>query len=327
MLFNIENLGNVIQTKINVENEQPSTSLANFYRSSIDLIQHFLLNKKLISDTQSNHLLTIFSRMQFVCVNRIDVSYCYGTNISKLPPTSSNIDTYIDDQTCKFYILKKYETSEMRYTDAMVNFIVEDKVIRSELLSRIKMLLQIYQKDDAEGLAKLRETLTEKYEPKWTIPEEIKKDIPVVLPSIPEKEKEKTISKKPEVTDEKIKQLMNEPSYRPKPRPKQVTNEEDVNRITSFPARASNIESDMPITKDPSKTQSKPNSDDATEREHTQSKPKSDDATEREHIPSLSTSNSNDQNHRVSQGHEQTNDEHAIPKNRTGKHTDGKNRI
>jgi hypothetical protein len=224
----------------------------------------------------------------------------------------------------------------------MVNFIVEDKVIRSELLSRIKMLLQIYQKDDAEGLAKFRETLTEKYEPKWTIPEEIKKDIPVVLPSMPEQEKEKTISKKPEVTDEKIKQLMNEPSYRPKPRPKQVTNEEDVNRITSFPARASNIESDMPKTKDPSKTQSKPNSDDATEREHTQSKsksddaterehtqskPKSDDATEREHIPSLSTSNSNDQNHRVSQGHEQTNDEHAIPKNRTGKHTDGKNRI
>jgi hypothetical protein len=209
----------------------------------------------------------------------------------------------------------------------MVNFIVEDKVIRSELLSRIKMLLQIYQKDDAEGLAKLRETLTEKYEPKWTIPEEIKKDIPVVLPSIPEKEKEKTISKKPEVTDEKIKQLMNEPSNRPKPRPKETTNEEDVNRITSFPTRASNIESDMPITKDPSKTQSKPNSDDATGREHTQSKPKSDDATEREHIPSLSTSNSNDQNHRVSQGHEQTNDEHAIPKNRTGKHTDGKNRI
>ncbi len=266
--------------------------------------------------------------MQFICVNRIHLSYCYGTNIVKVEPTSSNRDTYIDEQTCKFYILKKYESSEMRYTDAMVNFIVEDKIARSELLSHIKILLQIYQKDDAQGLAELRETLTENYEPKWTIPEEIKKEVPVVLSSLQEQEQEKENSKKPEITDEMIKQLMSEPSRRPKPRPKEVKNEEDVNRLTSFPARAGAIESDMPITKDPLKPQSKP---------------KSDDSFDKEYIPSLSTPNSNDQNHqasqdqshrasqdqnhRASEDREQENKEHVVPKNRTDKYTNGKNRI
>jgi len=314
LLFHIANLGNVIQIKIDVKNEQLSTSLANFYRCSIDLIQHFLLNKNLISDIQSNHFSNIFARMKFVCVDHIHLSYCYGTDISKEAPTSSSTDTYIDEQTCKFYILKKFENSEMRYTDAMVNFIVEDKVTRSELLSYIKRLLQIYQQDDAQGLANLRENFMEKYEPKWTIPEEIKKDVPAVLSSISEKEKETMTSKKPEITDEKIKQLMEEPSRRPNPRPKEVTNEEDANRVTCFPLKAGLIESDMPVIKDPSKAQLKP---------------KSDDSTEREHIPSLSTSNSNsnDQDHRTPQDREQADNEHVVPKNRTSEYTDGKNRI
>jgi hypothetical protein len=287
-----------------VENEQPSTSLADFYRSSIDLIQHFLLSKNLISDTQSHHLSAIFSRMQFVCVNRIDISYCYGTDLIKVPLSSYNTDTYIDEESCKFYILKKFETSEMRYTDAMVNFIAENQVIRSELLSYIKKLLQIYQKDDVHGLTNLRESLMENYEPKWTIPEEVKIVAPVVEPSV--KENEQPISKKPQISEEDVRAMMREPSLRPPPRPKEVTNEKDGNGSTSFPVTAGIVESDGV-------------------RKNYPPKPKSDDTLEREHT--LSSSSQNNQNHRVPQDHEQQDHEHVVPENKTNKDTDGKNRM
>lgn len=188
----------------------------------------------------------------------------------------------------------------MRYTDAMVNFLIPDKGSQSKLLSKIKEILQIYQKEDAQGLDKLREALTDNYEPKWTIPEEIKKKVPEVLSSVQENEKEKTTSQKPKINLEDIQQLMNEPTRRPIPRPKEVTNEEGAALLTSFPARAGAIESDMPKTKDPSKAQS-------------------DDSNEKEHTPSSSTSD--DQHHQTFQNREQADNDHVVPKDRTDKST------
>lgn len=235
--------------------------------------------------------------MQFISVDSIHLSYCYGTKIVNATSTSSTIETYIDDQTCKFYILKKFENSEMRYTDAMANFLVQDKLSRAELLSYIKTLLQTYQKEEALGLDKLRETLVENYEPKWTIPEEVKKDVPViVVPTTEEKEK-------PKISQEEIERLLSQPSLRTKPKPKEKTNEEEAPHMTSFPAKAGNIESDAIIPKS-----------------------QSDNSTDKEKSSSPSTSNTHDQ---TSQAHEQAvDDEHVVPKDKTNRYTNhSKNQI
>ncbi|CAF3697074.1 unnamed protein product [Rotaria sordida] len=294
-LFSIETLDKIIQTKVNVENEQLSINLTDFYSCSIDLIQYFLLSKEYISTARSIYLSSVFNRMHFVCVDRIHLSHCYGMNIIKSTSTSYSRDTYIDEQSGKFYILKKYETSEMRYIDTMVDFIVEDDKIRSQLSSYIKRLLQRYQTDGEDGLAKLRENCTDNYEPKWIIPKEIKIDVPIP-PSIQQE--------KPEVTYEEIERLMEEPSARSKLAPKKVTNEENANRLISFPARAGAIESNETLKKRLTKIQ-------------TQSKPN--DSTEGENISSKSYSN--DQNHRASQQHDQPDNEHVVPKGRVTQHT------
>jgi hypothetical protein len=308
LLFNIENLDNVIQTKVDVENEQISKNLTDFYSRCIDLIQHFLLSQALIPNTRSIHLASIFARMQFICVDRIDLSYCYGTDVIKAAPNSYSTDTYIDEDSCKFYILKKFETSEMRYIDAMNEFIVEDETARSKLSSYIKKLLQTHQKDAEKEFTQLRERFTENYEPKWTIPEGIKNDVPV-LPSI--QEEEKIVSEKPVIDAEKIKQLMMAPSLRVKHVPKEVPNDDNTNHLVRFPAGPCVNESNEPASTNPSS--------------NAQMKPKSNDSTERDSRPtsSMSTSNSNDQNHRASEDHGQENNKHEAPKNRGTEHNEG----
>jgi hypothetical protein len=100
--------------------------------------------------------------------------------------------------------------------------------------------------------------------------------------------------------------MMLEPSLRPPPRPKEVTNEKDGNRSTSFPVMAGVVESDAP-------------------RKNYPPKPKSDDSLEREHTPS--SASPNHQNHQVPQDREQQDHEHVVPENRINKDTDGKNRM
>ncbi|CAF1395347.1 unnamed protein product [Rotaria sordida] len=292
-LFDIENLRKVIQTKVHVENEQSSTHLAEFYHCSIDLIQYFLLSKQFISATHSADLSFVFARMHFVCVDRIDLSYCYGTDIIKTESTNYNKDTYIDEQSSKFYILKKFEHSETRYIDAMINFIVEDEGIRSQLLSYIKKLLQQYQNEGEKSLAMLRTNCTENYEPKWKIPKEIKKDVPSP-PAIEEK------TEKPEITRDEIEQLKDMPSTRRNRIPKKVTDEDNTSQLTCFPAKASTIETnEIPESK---------------------TKPKPKDSTEREN-PS-SNANSTNEYHRESGDYHRGNHEHGISKNKTTEHTD-----
>jgi hypothetical protein len=236
--------------------------------------------------------------MQFVCVDRIHLLYCYGTDIVKSPSTSYSADTYIDQRSCKFYILKKYETSEMRYIDAMAEFIVEDEVGRSKLSVYIKKLLQMYQNNVEQGLNQLRENLTQNDEPKWIIPEAIKKNV-LISSSI------QTVHEKPVITNEKIEQLMSEPSRRQKPRPKEVADEKDPKGITSFPLRAGVSEShEIPATNNSSKPQMKTKLDDSTEGEHR-------------------VSELNGENPRVSTDREQENNEHVVPKSKNNKQTYG----
>ena len=293
ILFNIENLANHIQTKVTVENEQPAINLSSFYHQSIDLIQDFVLSNHFISDTQSNHLSAIFARMQFMCVDHIQVSYSYGSDHVKAPSNLHSIDTYIDQQECKFYILKKYENSEMRYTDIMAEFIVKDDVTRSKLLAYIRKLLQMYQNDTDHGLDLPHENLKRNHEPKWIIPEIANKDVSVTL-----KEENIPVVEKPVITDEQIAQLSSEPTRRPKPRAKETTNEENASQLTSFPLKAGAVE-----LKDPStlKTTSK-----ATAENSTKEKP-------------TVTSESDD--------HEQRSNENRAKQTRGDKHFDGKFKI
>lgn len=295
ILFNIEDLANHIQTKVTVENEQPAINLSGFYRQAIDLIQDFLLANSFISDIRSNHLATIFARMQFFCVDHIQVSYSYGSDIIKTPSNLHSIDTYIDQQECKFYILKKYENSEMRYTDAMAEFIVKDDVARSKLLTYIRKLLQMYQNDADHGLDKAHENLQRNHEPKWSILELANKEVSVPL----KEEKVVVVAEKPVITDEQIAQLSSEPTRRPKPRAKEATNEEGPSQLTSFPLKAGAME-----LKDPStlKTTPKPSAENST-KEKSADTPELDDRQSR------------------------TSDEHRAKQAKGDKHPDGKLKI
>ena len=297
-LFYIESLDKVIQTRVNAENEESSTILADFYSCSIDLIQHFLISKQFISTDRSKYLASVFARMQFVRANHIHLSYCYGTNTVEPASTSRSRDTYIDEQSGKFYILKKYENSELRYIDAMVEFIAEDEAIRAELSLHIKKLLQIYQKDGEQGFISFREKLTENYDPKWSISKEIKSDDP-----IPVLRQEK----KPEITTEEIEQLMSQPTIRPTPLPKKITGEGNNDQLTSFPARASSSEIQIKYKKPSSNipTQSKTN-----------------DSDEQESAPPAREENF--QNHlKLQASREQQNDKRVTSKTTTTTDTDG----
>jgi hypothetical protein len=265
-LFNIKNLSEVIRTKVHVENEQPSTSIANFYRSTIDLIQYFLIENKLISDVRSVHLSSVFVHMQFLCVDRISLSYCYGPDIIKSVPTTYGLDSYIDEESSKFYIRKRFETSETRYIDTMVDFIVEDDISRSKLSKNIKLLLQTYQTDDAQGLDKLREILIETYEPKWTIEEEIQPDIPI--PSTPQE-----MFMKIDITEEEINEMEKQPSIRPERPPRKDPKKEPSHPLTSICGKRIDTDESNSISpgKRSLKDQNKSNSDDSTENEQTAS--------------------------------------------------------
>ncbi|CAF3404047.1 unnamed protein product [Rotaria socialis] len=296
-LFNIESLGKVVQTIVQVENEQTSTSLLDFYSSAIDLIQDFLLKKQLISQPRSAHLSTVFARMHFVCVDRIDLSYCLGNDIIKSASTSYRKDSYVDEQSGKFFILKKFERSEMRYIDAMVEFIVEDEMVRSQLTSCIKKLLQIYEKDDQDGLGKVRENLMVDNEPKWIIPKEIKKEIPIPEPIIEQE--------KPKITAEELEELMEERSIRPKLPPKKVTTEENTNVINSFPAKAGICETSDKTTP---KIHNHPKDNNSTDDDNKSSKSYSNNQShDQEHVVQRSTTT--EHNGEISNAHETNNEE------------------
>ena len=225
-----------------VENERPSVILSDFYRRSIDLIQAFLLNAKLLSEARSKDLAAVFARMHFVCVDLIRVSYCSEANVKKSSDAGSSNETYVDEKAGKFYILTKFENSDMRYIDAMVAFLLQDETARAKLSAFMKTLLKMYQKDPAEGLKKLREKQTIQYEPKWIIPEDVKEDV-LTVPMKAQKEGKK-LAENVVITEEEKAALLSEFSLRPPPTQKEATADEKVvSSMTSYPARGPTVES------------------------------------------------------------------------------------
>ena len=264
-LFNLETLDDVIRTTIDATDEQPSTSLTNFYRQSIDLIQHFALSQRLITDARSTHLASVFDRMRFVSVDRIQLSYTHGTDLVKPMPGDLGEDTFIDEPSAKFYILRKFESSESRYIDTMVEFITQDETMGAKLAQYIRSVLKAYQRDAEHGLERIRQAAKGQYEPKWTIPEDIIEETAVVVPAEVE---EDTPIEKPVITAEEIAALVNEPSLRIIAKPKEESKEEEV--LTSFPARQAPSDlKDNSARKPPSTEQPKPKIDNPIENKDT----------------------------------------------------------
>ena len=59
-----------------------------------------------MTESRSSDLQTVFSRMKFVVVDYIRLSYRYEEHVRKAS-SSSILDSYIDESMGKFYILKK----------------------------------------------------------------------------------------------------------------------------------------------------------------------------------------------------------------------------
>ena len=239
--FNINDLADAIQVLVDVDNEEASTELLNFYVHSIDLIQNFLLTNNFMSESRSSYLQTVFSRLKFVAVDGIRLSYRHGEHIVRKASSASTLDSYIDESMGKFYILKKYQTSESRHIDSIVNYLVSDEAAYLKLSHYIRFLLKIYQDEGIEGLTKYRETLPKHTLPIWEIPTDIKRKS-----SSSSSEEESTQNDDhTEIPAEMLLKLQNQPGWH---NPKLGVNpiedlnpREDSNQtksLTCFPAKA-----------------------------------------------------------------------------------------
>ncbi|CAF4848454.1 unnamed protein product [Rotaria sp. Silwood1] len=233
-LFNIEDLSDVIQVVIDVENEQSAKELLDFYSHSIDLIQHYLFTNQYISENRSNHLQSILSQMSFISVESIRLSYRHKENITRTSPLSSVLDSYIDESTRKFYILHKYEKSENRHIDTMVNYLIQDETNRLKLSKYIQNLFKIYQDNGLDGLNKQRENLPEQQLSKWIIPQIIKEE-PIALT---EDEDEVNSNESIIIPSEMLENLLNEPAWKlPNANPNVPRDPNQSKMLTCFPAK------------------------------------------------------------------------------------------
>lgn len=197
---------------VDVGNAQPSTELLNFYSHSIDLIQHFLLVRGLLSETRSSHLQVVFSEMNFVTVDYIRLSYQYREHTRSNTSTSATLDSYLDESIRKFYILQKHEKHENRHIDTMVKYLVSDESARLTLSRHIQTLFKIYQDKGLEDLLKKQQVLPEQKVAKWFIPQVSKQNSD--SNSTEENEEEKTLEddESPEIPPELLEKMQNEPA-------------------------------------------------------------------------------------------------------------------
>ncbi|CAF2543502.1 unnamed protein product [Rotaria sp. Silwood2] len=152
----------------------------------------------------------MFSKIRFLHVDSIRLTHWYGDTNRELPATLSARDAYIDEQSAKFYILKNFENSEMRYIRTMAEFLVDNADGQSKLISFIEELVRSYQRNPKQGLNTYRIALKNSYEPKWCIPKEIVEEQQV--------EKKQQEPKKPiEISEEEIRALAAEEPIGPKP--------------------------------------------------------------------------------------------------------------
>ncbi|CAF1079827.1 unnamed protein product [Rotaria sordida] len=234
LLFEIRSLADVIQLQVHVTNEQLSIDLFNFYSHSIELIQNFLVSKSFIAEERSKYLASIFARMHFFRVDQIQLSYHDQVHTVR----TEMCDAYVDERAGRFYILKVFEKSEIRYIETMVKYLVQDRMAITELTSFIMKLSRIFQNVGEQCLIKYRDMIiTQEHEYKWIFPNVYVTPSPLPIEEI-------SVNDEPiDITDEMAEQLMNEPLPGRKPR-SQITMEKDEEKnSTCFPSKANATES------------------------------------------------------------------------------------
>ena len=247
-LFNINDFANMITVQVNVDNEQLSSELRNFYAHSVDLIQNYLLAHTMISETRSSYLQSVFSRVRFFSVDRIRLSYRYQESIVRTLPPSTILDSYIDDSMGKFYILKKYEQSESRHIDAMVNYLVSDQAARLALAHYIRQLFRTYQDEGIVSLEKLREHLPAPTATIWIIPDTTKVEASEPLDEDEDTENNESI----DIPREMLEAMKNQPGWKLlKPRSQVPSDPNQSMSIIRFPETAGVDITVEPTLRDP----------------------------------------------------------------------------
>lgn len=251
MLFEIKDLSDVIELKVCVEKEELSIDVFQFYFHSIELIQNFLLIKLWITEERSKYLASVFARMHFYRVDQIQLLYYYQDTMLR----KAICDAYVDERAGRFYILKAFEKSEIRYIETMAKFIIQDRPALAELTSFMKDLFRIYQNEGEQGLIRRYESInTQQDEHRWILPNVYV--APSTQPSVESSSDDKPIV----ISNEMIEQVMNESLPERKPRSQITTKKDEQKNPLCFPARANTNE-----TTELSKTKTH-----STEQQHSQ---------------------------------------------------------
>ncbi|CAF4235110.1 unnamed protein product [Rotaria sp. Silwood2] len=212
-MFKIRNLGDIIKIVAHGDNEYPSVELTDFYSHTIDLIQSFLIKNNDLIETRSNYFQSVFVRMKIVYVHRIHFSYSYNENIIRTLISSTIHSSYIDESEGKFFILKTIEKPE-KHINTMVNYLVDNELMRPKLAEFIKNLYQSYQHNGDEGLINFRKSLPSSADTfKWMIPSIFKQPNQSLLEQENDDELQRSINNASvNIANEAIENMKNESS-------------------------------------------------------------------------------------------------------------------
>lgn len=218
-IFNIKKFSSSVEASVKVGEKTEAERITHFYIDSIDLIQCFLLENRLIDDERSKQLAQVFRKMMFYSVESIQVSYEYEGVVKTITESASTHDAYVDELSASFYILKRFENSETRHKYAMVEFLVDDPLKRKDLDGFIDKCLLIYEQNNPNALATKREEF------KLDISSESKWIISTKIESTESKETSSTESEQAQQSEEDteaiIAELLNQERQYPKKDPKQ----------------------------------------------------------------------------------------------------------
>ncbi|CAF4554662.1 unnamed protein product [Rotaria sp. Silwood2] len=212
-MFKIRNLGDIIKIVAHGDNEYPSVELTDFYSHTIDLIQSFLIKNNGLIETRSNYFQSVFVRMKIVYVHRIHFSYSYNENIIRTLISSTIHSSYIDESEGKFFILKIIDKPE-KHINTMVNYLVDNELMRPKLAEFIKNLYQSYQHNGDEGLINFRKSLPSSADTsKWMIPSIFKQPNQSLLEQENDDELQRSINNASvNIANEAIENMKNESS-------------------------------------------------------------------------------------------------------------------
>lgn len=231
VLFEIESLSNVIEMKCDVKNEELCIDLFQFYSNSLGLIEEYLLKRSLINDDQWKHFSLVFTRLYFVCVEQIELCYEYQGEIVR----KHCCETYLDERKGKFFILKQFQKSEIRYIECLAKYLVQDQRILHQLIAFIMDLSKIYQIEGEQGLIQRRTSLN--CEHKWILPNVYSIESTLSHEEIPLNESSVNISL------ESMEQLMNESIPQRKPPSRLTTDKDQGNNPSCFPSKSNRVQS------------------------------------------------------------------------------------